>query len=306
MKPKFAIVSDGSCDLPAEEAARHDIEVVHFLVSFDGERYAREGVDISLSEFYQQMHDHPRQYPKTAAPSPEDFLRAFESAARKSPFILCICISTKLSSSMQSALIARDMMAESHPDLTIEVVDSLCATLMQSVYVLETCRLRDAGFSLEEATEEMEKLRKTARILFTVGDLDYIQHGGRIGKMTGFAGNLLNIKPLITLEDGEIHSSGIRRGRKKSLDGLTDLLCNYLESLQLTPKDCSMILGYSYDEEEALQFADRTALALEEKYGSPVAIPSCRIGATIGVHAGPTAIGFGIIQRADKSLQKKI
>lgn len=260
MKPKFAIVSDGSCDLPAEEAA----------------------------------------------PSPEDFLRAFESAARKSPFILCICISTKLSSSMQSALIARDMMAESHPDLTIEVVDSLCATLMQSVYVLETCRLRDAGFSLEEATEEMEKLRKTARILFTVGDLDYIQHGGRIGKMTGFAGNLLNIKPLITLEDGEIHSSGIRRGRKKSLDGLTDLLCNYLESLQLTPKDCSMILGYSYDEEEALQFADRTALALEEKYGSPVAIPSCRIGATIGVHAGPTAIGFGIIQRADKSLQKKI
>ena len=71
MKPKFAIVSDGSCDLPAEEAARHDIEVVHFLVSFDGERYAREGVDISLSEFYQQMHDHPRQYPKTAAPSPE-------------------------------------------------------------------------------------------------------------------------------------------------------------------------------------------------------------------------------------------
>ena len=225
MKPKFAIVSDGSCDLPAEEAARHDIEVVHFLVSFDGERYAREGVDISLSEFYQQMHDHPRQYPKTAAPSPEDFLRAFESAAR---------------------------------------------------------------------------------ILFTVGDLDYIQHGGRIGKMTGFAGNLLNIKPLITLENGEIHSSGIRRGRKKSLDGLTDLLCNYLESLQLTPKDCSMILGYSYDEEEALQYADRTALALEEKYGSPVAIPSCRIGATIGVHAGPTAIGFGIIQRADKSLQKKI
>ena len=67
-------------------------------------------------------------------------------------------------------------------------------------------------------------------------------------------------------------------------------------------KPCSL----QTDEEEALQFADRTALALEEKYGSPVAIPSCRIGATIGVHAGPTAIGFGIIQRADKSLQKKI
>lgn len=304
MKPKFAIVSDGSCDLPAEEAARHDIEVVHFLVSFDGERYVREGADISLSEFYQQMHDHPRQYPKTAAPSPEDFLRAFESAARKSPFILCICISTRLSSSMQSALIAWDMMAESHPDLTIEVVDSLCATLMQSVYVLEACRLRDAGFSLEEATEEMEELRKTARILFTVGDLDYIRHGGRIGKMTGFAGNLLNIKPLITLEDGEIHSSGIRRGRKKSLSGLIDLLFDYLDTSKLAPADCSMILGYSYDEEEALQFAERVKRAVEEKYQQRIPVPACRIGATIGVHAGPTAIGFGIIQKARESLCK--
>ena len=88
MKPEFAVVSDGSCDLPGEEATRNGIEIVHFLVSFDEEHYQREGVDISLSEFYQTMVDHPKQYPKTAAPSPEDFCRAFEPYASQGTDIL--------------------------------------------------------------------------------------------------------------------------------------------------------------------------------------------------------------------------
>ena len=116
------------------------------------------------------------------------------------------------------------MLAEDYPDIRVEVVDSLCATLMQSAYVLEVCRLRDAGKTLDETLELLEPLRKSARIFFTVGDLDYIRHGGRIGKMTSVVGSRLNIKPLITLQDGEIHSSGIRRGRRKAREGIVDLL----------------------------------------------------------------------------------
>ena len=298
MKPEFAVVSDGSCDLPGEEAARNGIEIVHFLVSFDEEHYQREGVDISLSEFYQTMVDHPKQYPKTAAPSPEDFCRAFEPYASQGTDILWICISTTLSSSMQSALIAKNMMADSYPGVRIEVVDSLCATLMQSVYVLEACRLRDAGYPLSEAIKALLPLRQTARILFTVGSFDYIQHGGRIGKMTSIAGTLLNVKPLITLEDGEIHSSGIRRGRKKSLEGLIDLLFHYLDTQHIKPEDCSLLLGYGYDLEEARKFQAMTIKAVEEKYHCQIQVPICQVGATIGVHAGPTSIGFGVIRRA--------
>ncbi|MGM9662194.1 MAG: DegV family protein [Oscillospiraceae bacterium] len=302
MDPKFSIVSDGSCDLPEQVVREKDVSIVHFLVSFDGSEYKKEGVEIALEDFYQRMVDDPKTYPKTAAPSPADFYRAFQNRAEQGRDILCVCISTKLSSSVQSAEIARQMLQEEYPHIRVAVVDSLCATLMQSVYVLEACRLRDAGRSFEETLQVMEELRKTARILFTVGNLDYIQHGGRIGKMTNIAGTLLNIKPLITLQDGEIHSSGIRRGRRRSLEGIAELLVDYLRENHCTPEDCNILIGYSYDRQEGCQLQEITRRQLTEAFGSDAGteLPICRIGATIGVHAGPTSIGYGVVRRSDR------
>ena len=298
MDTKFAIGSDGSCDLPAEEAARKRIHIVHFLVSFDGQTYQKEGVEIGLEDFYQKMVDEPGHFPRTAAPSPEDFYQAFASCAREGKPILCICISTKLSSSMQSAQIAWRMLENEYPDIPVIVQDSLCATLMQSAYVLEACHLRDAGYTLEKAASVLSELRSTARILFTVGSLDYIQHGGRIGKMTGIAGTLLQIKPLITLQDGEIHSSGIRRGRRRSIEGVVDLLVSYLRDNDLTPSDCHILAGYGYDREEAERFRSLTKSRLLSEFGQTFYLPLFQIGATIGVHAGPYSIGFGVIQKS--------
>ena len=174
MNPKFCIISDGSCDIPGTLARQHQIDIVHFPVSFDGIHYKKEGLEIELSELYRQMLEHPDVYPKTSAPSPEDFRRAFEKRAKEGRDILCVCISTKLSSSVQSAQIARQMLAENYPGVRIAVVDSLCCTLMQSAFVLELCRMRDAGRSLDEALAAVEPLRKSGRILFTVGNLDYL------------------------------------------------------------------------------------------------------------------------------------
>ena len=302
MKPKFSIVSDGSCDLPEQVARGKDISIVHFLVSFTGEEYLKEGVEVPLEDFYQRMVDDPKSFPKTAAPSPQDFYQAFQQRAEQGQDIICICISTKLSSSVQSAQIARQMLRENYPDIQVAVVDSLCATLMQSVYVLEVCRMRDEGRSMEETLKVMEQLQKSARIFFTVGDLSYIQHGGRIGKMTSIAGTLLNVKPLITLQDGEIHSSGIRRGRRKSLEGIVELLIAYLRKNDCTPEDCNIMIGYGYDREEALQLQTLTQTRLTEQFGLSAAahLPLCRIGATIGVHAGPTSIGYGVVCRSDR------
>lgn len=307
MASKFCIVSDGSCDLPEQTVRENDVAIVHFLVSFDGQEYKKEGVEIPLRDFYQRMVDAPKTYPKTAAPSPKDFYDVFQSAARKGQDIICICISSKLSSSVQSAQIAKQMLQEEYPDIRIAVVDSLCATLMQSVYVLEVCRMRDAGYSFDDTLKIMEDLKKTARIFFTVGSFDYIQHGGRIGKMTSIAGTLLNIKPLITLQDGEIHSSGVKRGRKKSLDGIVELLISYLRKSDCTSADCGIIIGYGYDYEEACQLQKLTQKRLTEVFGddAQTEIPVCQIGATIGVHAGPTSIGYGVVQRALSVENKK-
>ena len=301
MRSQFSIVSDGSCDLPEQVVQEKDVGIVHFYVSFGGSAYQKEGVDIRLEDFYQRMVDSPKTYPKTAAPSPEDFYRAFEPRAAQGSDIICICISTKLSSSVQSARIAQQMLADAYPNVRVAVVDSLCATLMQSVFVLEVCRMRDAGLSFDEALARMQALQKTARILFTVGSLDYIQHGGRIGKMTSTVGTLLNIKPLITLQDGEIHSSGIRRGRRKSLEGIVELLISYLRKEDCTPGDCNIIIGYGHDRAEALGLQSLTHERLVQAFGAAAGeIPICQIGATIGVHAGPTAIGYGVVRRSDR------
>lgn len=301
MKTKFCIVSDGSCDLPEDITRKKDISIVHFYVSFDGVDYKKEGIDIPLAEFYQQMVEHPKSYPKSAAPSPDDFYQVFESRVKaEQKDIICICISSKLSASAQSAEIAKNMIQENYPDVKVTVLDSLSTTLMQGAYVLEVCRMRDAGYTSDEAAAAMQCLIKTGRILFTVGDLDYLQHGGRIGKVTSIAGTLLNVKPLITLQDGEIHSSGIRRGRRKSLTGVIDLLISYLKDNNCTPDDCQILIGYCYDYDEACRFKEMTIAELKKIYGIVTDIPICRIGATIGVHAGPYSIGYGIIRRYDR------
>lgn len=300
MKKHFCIISDGSCDLPNDVVKEKDIDIVHFLVSFDGNQYKKEGVEIRLDEFYQRMVDDPRTYPMTAAPSPLDFYTLFEKRAKEGMDILCICISTKLSSSLQSAQIAKEMLHENYPDIRVEILNSLSCTLMQGAYVLEVCRLRDAAYTLDETITIMQDLIKSGRILFTVGNLDYLYHGGRIGKVTNIAGTLLNVKPLITLEDGEIHSSGIRRGRKKSLSGVIDLLIAYLEENHCTPDDCNILIGYCHDAGEGTVFRKMTMERLEKHFGSLDPLPLCQIGATIGVHAGPYSIGYGIIRRSDR------
>lgn len=300
MKKRFCIISDGSCDLPDDIIKEREIDIVHFLVSFDGKQYKKEGIELNLNEFYQRMVDDPKTYPMTAAPSPQDFYALFERRAKEGLNILCICISTKLSSSLQSAQIAKEMLKETYPGIRVEILNSLSCTLMQGAYVLEVCRLRDAGYTLDKTAETMRKLIKTGRILFTVGNLDYLHHGGRIGKVTSVAGALLNVKPLITLEDGEIHSSGIKRGRKSSLTGVIELLISYLEEAHCTPDDCTILIGYCHDKNEAENFRDMTMQRLKERFGTLLPLPLCRIGATIGVHAGPYSIGFGIIQRSDR------
>lgn len=300
MKTDFCIVSDGSCDLPESIVQEHHIGIVHFLVSFDGTTYKKEGVELSLEEFYQQMVDNPKVYPMTSAPSPEAFYQVFLEKAKEHSNIICVCISTKLSSSVQSAQIARQMLEESHPDIRVAVVDSLCATLMQSAFVLELCRMRDEGHSFEETLAAAEPLKRTGRILFTVGDLDYLQHGGRIGRVTSIAGNLLNVKPLITLQDGEIHSSGIRRGRRKSLEGIVELLVSYLKKSGCTPDDCTILIGCSYDRQEGVLLQELTRKRLQEVFQKETLLPVFSIGATIGVHAGPYSIGYGVIRRSDR------
>lgn len=298
MPEKIRIISDGSCDLGQERAAAHDITVVPFYVSFDSETYHKEIEELDVREFYQKMVDEPTVFPKTSMPSVDDYYRTFEPFAKEGTPMICICITTKFSGSMQSAVTARDMILEEYPDAKITVIDSTINTVLQGIYVLEACRLRDLGWEYDKIVERMLEIRESGRIFFTVGSIDYLKHGGRIGKLAGLAASALKIKPLITLKEGEIFNSGIVRNRQKSMQKVIELLAEYLDERKAKPGEYSFAIGYGYDYEEACQFREMLKDLVKERLGIDE-IQIFQIGATIGVHTGPYPIGVGIVRRAD-------
>ena len=170
MQKKVQIVSDGSLDLPQELTREKDIEVVPFYVSFDSETYKKEVVEIGIRDFYQEMVDHPDVFPKSSMPSVDDFYHAFEKSAKENIPVICICITKKFSGSLQSATVAKGMIEEKYPQAKITVIDSTINTVLQGLFVLEACRLRDMGMDYEEIIEKILPIRETGRILFTVGD----------------------------------------------------------------------------------------------------------------------------------------
>ena len=298
MGEAYHIVSDGSCDLPPELVQEKYITVVPFYVSFDGKNYQREMVDIGVREFYQQMVDNPKVYPKSSMPSVQDYVDAFLPFVKEKTPVLCICITTKFSGSMQSALNAKEMLLEEYPEAEIAVIDATVNTVLQGLYVLEAVKLRDSGAGFQETVERLEQIKSTGRIFFTVGDMEYLQAGGRIGKVAGVAGSVLGIKPIITLKQGEIFPSGIGRSRKKNLEKTIELLLAYLNGNNASMDNYSIAVGYGYDLQEAETFREHLSEVLNSK-GYPVTdIPIYQIGATIGVHTGPYPIGIGVIEKA--------
>lgn len=299
MSELFHVVTDGSCDLPVELTKEKNLTVVPFYVSFDDEHYVKEIEEIGIRDFYQQMVDNPKVYPKSSMPSMQDFAEAFKPFAQAGMPVICICITTKFSGSMQSAVSARDMILEEYPDAKIHVIDSRINTVLQGIYTLEAVRLRDAGWDYEKAIARLEELRDTGRIFFTVGDMEYLRHGGRIGKVAGVAGSLLGIRPVITLKQGEIFPSGIGRSRKNTTQKAIDLLVAYLKEQKLSADKFTVCIGFGYDMEEGKTFRERAYEALKAAgLDLKAEIELYQIGATISVHTGPYPLGFGVVEKS--------
>ncbi len=296
----YRIVTDGSCDLPPELCREKDIGVVPFYVSFGSEDYQKEIVDIPIRTFYDQMAADPTTFPKSSMPSVQDYVDVFKPIVAEGKAIICICITTKFSGSYQSAMNAKEMLMESYPDARITVMDSTINTVLQGIFVLEAVRMYEAGLPYEKVIEELEAIKGTGRIFFTVGNIDYLKHGGRIGKLAGLAGSMLGIRPLITMKEGEIFSSGLARSRRKSLEKVYDLLWQYLQEVHAKPDEYVICVGYGYDIEEGEAFRSEAVAFLNAK-GYAVAdsdIRKYQIGATISVHTGPYPLGFGVLRKS--------
>jgi len=294
----YKIISDGSCDLEKSVSDKLDVKIIPFYVSNDGETYKKEIEELNVRDFYEFLVENPTTFPKTSLPTVSDFIDAFEPLAKKGIDIVCICISTKLSGSYNSATNARDMVLEDYPNAKIAVIDSHINTVLQGLLVIESAKMRDAGLSFEEIVAKIETLKSTGRIFFTVENIDYLVHGGRIGKLLGSATKTLNLRPLIVLREGEIHAAGIARGRKKSLEKVMDLMIKYIQDGKNDLSKYSLSVGYGFDIEEGKKFYEEALVRLKTEFpGNDPDIILCQIGATISVHTGPHPLGFGVIEK---------
>ncbi len=297
----YQIISDGSCDLPEQLAKDKGVEVVPFYVSFDEKTYYKEISEMPIRKFYDLMVEQENVvFPRSSLPSIEDYMVSFEKYVKQGIPVICICITVKFSGSYQAAMSAKDILLETYPDAKIEVIDSMVDTVLQGMYVLEAVRLRDQGVSYEEAVQRLLDIRESGRIFFTVGNVEYLKHGGRIGKLSGLAASVLGIRPLITLKEGEIFPSGISRARRKSLESVMKLLDTHIKSLQAAGEDMAdyvVDVGYGYDIPEAEEFLGK----LKERFRGVLDVDQIQmyqIGAGIAVHTGPYPLGIGFLKKA--------
>lgn len=297
----YQIISDGSCDLPMQLAKEKGVEVVPFYVSFDDQTYLKEIEEMPIRDFYEKMVENENVvFPKSSLPSVNDFMVSFEKYVKQQIPIICICITTKFSGSYGAAMNAKQILLETYPDARIEVIDSQMDTVLQGMYVLEAAKLKERGTAYEEAVRRLMEIRETGRIFFTVGNVEYLKHGGRIGKLSGLTASLLGIRPMITLKEGEIFPSGLARSRKKSLEAVLKLLDTHVKELMAQGEkmeDYMVDVGYGYDIPEAEAFLQ----TVKETFRDVLDVDSIKmyqIGATISVHTGPYPLGVGFIKRA--------
>ena len=288
----YKIVSDSACDLSKEYLEKHDVTIVPLSVSFDGEIYYRDGVDITRDQCYQKMVDDPKLFPKTSLPSVESYADVFRSFVEQGFPVVCFTITTLFSGSYNSAMNAKSLVEEDYPDANICVIDSKQNSVTQALLIDQFVRMLEDGLSFEQVMSKLEPLMASARIFFTVGSLDYLQMGGRIGKVATAATGRLGVKPVIVMKDGDIGLGGIGRNRNKLKNSVLQVAKKYLDE---NNKDNFIVsVGYGYDKEEGFEFMNEVESTLDVKLDSETNVA---IGIVSAVHTGPYPIGLGVIRK---------
>lgn len=288
----YKIVSDSACDLSKEYLEKHDVTIVPLSVSFDGETYYRDGVDITRDECYQRMVDDPKLFPKTSLPSVESYADVFRNYVEQGFPVVCFTITTLFSGSYNSAMNAKSLVEEDYPDANICVIDSKQNTVTQALLIDQFVKMLEDGLSFEQAMSKLDALMASARIFFTVGSLDYLKMGGRIGKVATAATGKLGVKPVIIMKDGDIGLGGIGRNRNKLKNSVLQVAKKYLDE---NNKDNFIVsVGYGYDKEEGFEFMKEVESTLDVKLDSETNVA---IGIVSAVHTGPYPICLGVIRK---------
>lgn len=276
MKNKIAVVTDTGCDIPDHLAKEHDIRIVPLRVLWKGRDF-RDRFEVKGSEIFKMMDE---EIPTTSLPNQEDFLTVLDQLAEEGcERVLFITISSCLSGTHNAVR----LWAEEYERMKITVLDSRALSMAQGGMVIEAAKVIEAGGSVEDAAKRAEEIRSRVEALFVVQTLEYLKKGGRISAIEGTLGSLLQIRPVIVLEDSGTFKSGAKaKGFKRAVGVMMDKVREKFagKRIHLTALHCENEAGAKQLVEEVRSFAD---------------VAECHIiqpNPTMAVHTGRGLLGL--------------
>ncbi|HDR8435269.1 TPA: DegV family protein [Bacillus cereus] len=273
------IITDSAADLPVELLQAYDIDLIPLRVYDEAETEYLDGVTLESVTLLQKMREGAVY--RTSLPSLETFQEKFVSYAKEGNPCIYLAFSSELSGTYQSSVVIKEEVKETYADLDLEIIDTKCASLGQGLVVLEAAKMAKDGASKEDILNRVAFLMNHMEHIFTVADLQYLVRGGRLSKVAGFIGGLLNIKPILNVEEGKLVPLEKVRGKKKVLSRIVDIMEERGKDLK------GQTIGITHGDD--LETAEALKLLITERFGCEVFIVNT-IGAAIGAHTGPGVI----------------
>lgn len=273
------IITDSAADLPVELLQAYDIDLIPLRVYDEAETEYLDGVRLESVTLLQKMREGAVY--RTSLPSLETFQEKFVSYAKEGNPCIYLAFSSELSGTYQSSVVIKEEVKETYADLDLEIIDTKCASLGQGLVVLEAAKMAKDGASKEDILNRVAFLMNHMEHIFTVADLQYLVRGGRLSKVAGFIGGLLNIKPILNVEEGKLVPLEKVRGKKKVLSRIVDIMEERGKDLK------GQTIGMTHGDD--LETAEALKSLITERFGCEVFIVNT-IGAAIGAHTGPGVI----------------
>jgi DegV family protein with EDD domain len=280
---RFAVVSDSTSNLSPGLAESLGIPIIPCTVHFGEESYL-DGVQLDAETFYRWLRER-KEFPKTSQPSAGAFIDFFRQVADAEGVdtVLAVLVSSNLSGTMSSAVQAKAHLADTRPDLRIELVDSLSVSMGAGLQVMAAKAVAEAGGSVEDAVAAVGRCYATSHVLFAVATLEFLHRGGRIGGASRFLGSALNLKPVLQIADGRIEPLEKVRSRGKSLRRVIEIAEERLQGKH--PVALSII--HAQADAELPEFTELVAERLR-----PAALYTRALTPAVGTHGGPGTLGI--------------
>lgn len=286
---EYVIMTDSSCDLPAQLAEQMELTVVPLYVDVDGQKYTNylDEREISFAEIYKKLRT--KCPAKTSAVNMNDFTGPMEALLEAGRDVLYIGFSSGLSGTYNAGAMAAQELSEKYPDRKIYTVDSLCASMGQGLLLYLAWQEKQKGRGIEEVRDFVEDTKLHLCHWFTIDDLMFLKRGGRISGATAVVGSMLSIKPVMHVDnDGHLIKVDTARGRKASIKALADRA----EQLGIDLKDQTIFISHGDCLDEANYLAD----IMRNRFGVKDVVISY-VGPVIGAHSGPGTIALFFLGR---------